>query len=124
MASTTDLMSLRAVRQLRRIRAFYAVGALLWAASTAWTAWHSPGSRQMWVSALLLVIFTGLLAAAALWLQRCQAAARPAPCIMRRRRRRADRATRTPDPEARESAEGAGVRPGRAGADTSICWSR
>ncbi|MGV9907483.1 hypothetical protein ACWDU8_34220, partial [Streptomyces sp. NPDC003388] len=75
MASTTDLMSLRAVRQLRRIRAFYAVGALLWAASTAWTAWHSPGSRQMWVSALLLIIFTGLLAAAALWLQRCQAAA-------------------------------------------------
>ncbi|MDI1455809.1 MULTISPECIES: hypothetical protein [unclassified Streptomyces] len=79
MASTTDLMSLRAVRQLRRIRAFYAVGALLWAASTAWTAWHSPGSRQMWVSALLLIIFTGLLAAAALWLQRCQAAAPARP---------------------------------------------
>ncbi|MEU1707812.1 hypothetical protein ABZ478_20880 [Streptomyces sp. NPDC005706] len=72
MASTTDLMSLRAVRQLRRIRAFYAVGALLWAASTAWTGWQSPGSRQMWVSALLLVIFAGLLAAASLWLQRLQ----------------------------------------------------
>ncbi|MFF8477128.1 MULTISPECIES: hypothetical protein [unclassified Streptomyces] len=73
MASTTDLMSLRAVRQLRRVRAFYAMGALLWAASTAWTSWHSPGTRQMWVSALLLAIFAGLLAATTLWLQRFRA---------------------------------------------------
>ncbi|MEU1466381.1 hypothetical protein ABZ467_38480 [Streptomyces sp. NPDC005727] len=73
MASTTDrINSLRAVRQLRRVRTFYAVGVLVWAASTAWTGWQIPGSRQMWVSALLLAIFTGLLFAASLWLQRLQ----------------------------------------------------
>ena len=59
MASKTDrVMSLRAVRQLRRIRAFYTAGVLLWTASTAWSGWQSPGSRQMWVSALLLAVFT------------------------------------------------------------------
>ncbi|MER6431905.1 hypothetical protein ABT272_29890 [Streptomyces sp900105245] len=73
MASTTDrIKSLRAVRQLRRVRTFYAVGVLVWAASTAWTGWQTPGSRQMWVSALLLAIFTGLLLTASLWLQRLQ----------------------------------------------------
>ncbi|MFH8804897.1 hypothetical protein ACH4F6_35945 [Streptomyces sp. NPDC017936] len=71
MASKTDrVMSLRAVRQLRRVRAFYAGGVLLWAALTAWTGWQLPGSRQMWVSALLLVVFGGLLLTASLWLQR------------------------------------------------------
>ncbi len=65
-------MSLRAVRQLRRVRAFYAVGVLVWAASTAWTGWQTPGSRQMWVSALLLAIFTGLLLTSSIWLQRLQ----------------------------------------------------
>ncbi|MER6033940.1 hypothetical protein ACIRU2_18490 [Streptomyces sp. NPDC101169] len=79
MASSTDLVSLRAVRQLRRVRAFYAVGVLLWTASTAWTSWQSPGSRQMWVSALLLAVFAGLLTATTLWLQRLQAASAPAP---------------------------------------------
>ncbi|MFF7858060.1 hypothetical protein [Streptomyces sp. NPDC007904] len=80
MASKTDrVMSLRAVRQLRRIRAFYSAGILLWAASTAWTGWESPGSRQMWVSALLLVVFTGLLLAASLWLRRLEAAGSPEP---------------------------------------------
>lgn len=75
MASTTDrIKSVRAVRQLRRVRSFYATAALVWAASTAWTGWQSPGSRQMWVSALLLTVFTGLLLAASLWLQRLQAA--------------------------------------------------
>ncbi len=81
MASTTDrVKSLRAVRQLRQVRVFYAVGVLLWAVSTAWTSWQSPGSRQMWVSALLLAIFTVLLVTASFWLQRLQAAgsARPA----------------------------------------------
>ncbi|MFF8323021.1 hypothetical protein ACF06V_38500 [Streptomyces bobili] len=75
MASTTDrVMSLRAVRQLRRVRAFYTGGALLWAVLTAWTAWQSPGSRQMWVSALLLAAFSGLLLTASLWLHRLQTA--------------------------------------------------
>ncbi|MCX5386861.1 hypothetical protein [Streptomyces sp. NBC_00083] len=74
MASKTELVvSLRAVRQLRQVRAFYALGLALWAASTAWTAWQSPGSRQMWVSVLLLALFSGLLGLASLWLQRLQA---------------------------------------------------
>ncbi|MEU3298056.1 hypothetical protein ABZ722_37835 [Streptomyces longwoodensis] len=73
MASKTDrVMSLRAVRQLRRVRTFYAGGVLLWAVLTAFTAWQSPGSRQMWVSAILLAVFGGLLLAASLWLQRLQ----------------------------------------------------
>lgn len=73
MASTTDrVMSLRAVRQLHRVRAFYLGGALLWAALTAWTGWQLPGSRQMWVSALLLTVFSGLLLTVSLWLQRLQ----------------------------------------------------
>ncbi|WP_333773590.1 hypothetical protein [Streptomyces sp. IBSBF 3136] len=75
MASKTDrIKSLRAVRQLRRIRTFYAAGALVWAASTAWTGWQTPGGRQMWVSALLLAIFAGLLFTASLLLQRLRAA--------------------------------------------------
>ncbi|MET8116464.1 hypothetical protein [Streptomyces prasinus] len=75
MASTTDrVMSLRAMRQLRRVRAFYTGGVLLWAVLTAWTGWQLPGSRQMWVSALLLAVFSGLLFTASLWLQRLQAA--------------------------------------------------
>ncbi|CAL9666450.1 hypothetical protein SUDANB15_07225 [Streptomyces sp. enrichment culture] len=73
-------MSLRTVRQLRRVRTFYAGGVLLWAVLTAWTTWQLPGSRQMWVSALLLTVFSGLLLTASLWLQRLQATAlrRPA----------------------------------------------
>ncbi|UXY40543.1 hypothetical protein N8I86_38935 (plasmid) [Streptomyces albidocamelliae] len=75
MASTTDrIKSVRAVRQLRRVRTFYMVAVLLWAASTAWTGWQSPGSRPMWVSVLLLAVFTGLLLIASLWLRRLQAA--------------------------------------------------
>ncbi|MER6264708.1 hypothetical protein ABT203_34870 [Streptomyces sp900105245] len=74
MASTADrIKAVRAVRQLRRTRTFYTVGVLVWAASTAWTGWQSPGTRQMWVSALLLTVFTGLLLAASPWLQRLQA---------------------------------------------------
>ncbi|MFJ8697025.1 hypothetical protein [Streptomyces roseolilacinus] len=68
------LMPQRAVRQLRRVRTFYMAGALLWAAAAAWTGRVHPGSRQMWISLLLLVVFTGLLGAASLWLQRLQAA--------------------------------------------------
>ncbi|MFD9467068.1 hypothetical protein [Streptomyces sp. NPDC060027] len=65
-------MFLRAVRQLRRVRTFYAMGILLWSASTLWTAWQSLGSQQMWVSALLLSVFTGLLLTATLSLRRLE----------------------------------------------------
>ncbi|WEP00729.1 hypothetical protein A6P39_044300 (plasmid) [Streptomyces sp. FXJ1.172] len=61
---------LRAVRQLHRVRSFYAVGVLLWAVSAAWTGWQAPGSRQMWVSVLLLAVFTALLTTATLSLLR------------------------------------------------------
>ncbi|MFM9558207.1 MULTISPECIES: hypothetical protein [Streptomyces] len=58
------------VRQLRRIRAFYATAAVLWAASAAEEGWTRPGSRPMWVSVVLLVVFTGLLSMTSLWLRR------------------------------------------------------
>jgi hypothetical protein len=64
---------LRAVRQMRRIQAFYALGALLWAATAAWGGWQNPGSRQMWVPVLLLVVFAGLLSATTLWLRQHRA---------------------------------------------------
>ncbi|MFH8776439.1 hypothetical protein [Streptomyces sp. NPDC017958] len=51
---TERIQFLRAVRQLHRVRSFYTAGVLLWAASTAWTDWQTPGSRQMRVSALLV----------------------------------------------------------------------
>ncbi|RAJ63678.1 hypothetical protein K376_00773 [Streptomyces sp. PsTaAH-130] len=61
---------LRAVRQLHRVRSFYAAGVLLWAGATAWSGWQAPGSRQMWVSVLLLGVFTALLVTAGLSLRR------------------------------------------------------
>ena len=71
MAPKTERIEfLRAVRQLHRVRSFYAAGVLLWAASTAWTGWQATGSRQMWVSVLLLAVFTGLLVTAGLTLRR------------------------------------------------------
>ncbi|MFJ4467183.1 hypothetical protein ACIP2X_06615 [Streptomyces sp. NPDC089424] len=74
MAPKTDhLIPSRAVRQLRRVRAFYAGGALLWAAA-AWTGWANSASRQMWVSLLLLVVFSALLFTASVWLRRLRAA--------------------------------------------------
>ncbi|MGW7439253.1 hypothetical protein [Streptomyces sp. NPDC054849] len=76
---TQHLRSLRAVRQLRRVRTLYTAGALLWAAASVWTGRTDPGSRQMWVSLLLLAVFTVLLGMASLWLQRLQAAAGPMP---------------------------------------------
>ncbi|MFF0303936.1 hypothetical protein ACFYTV_24945 [Streptomyces sp. NPDC004562] len=57
-------------RQLRRVRTLYAGGALLWASSSLVTAWSSPGSRPMWTSVLLLVVFTGLLGLSSWWLRR------------------------------------------------------
>ncbi|CAL2067518.1 conserved hypothetical protein [Streptomyces murinus] len=61
---------LRAVRQLRRVRSFYAAGVLLWAGSTVWSGRQAPGSREMWVSVLLLAVFTALLVTAGLSLRR------------------------------------------------------
>ncbi|GAA2610171.1 MULTISPECIES: hypothetical protein [Streptomyces] len=70
MASKTErIQFLRAARQLRRIRSFYAAAMVLWAGSAAWTGWQAPGSRQMWVSVLLLAVFTVLLATASLSLR-------------------------------------------------------
>ncbi|MFI7382877.1 hypothetical protein [Streptomyces sp. NPDC049813] len=79
MTATTELPERpsAAVRGLRRMRGFYGGGTLLWAASAAWTGWLNPGSRQMWVSLLLLAVFGGLLATASLWLGRT-ARSRPA----------------------------------------------
>ncbi|MER5829961.1 hypothetical protein ABT116_03870 [Streptomyces sp. NPDC002130] len=74
MASQTDhAESVRALRQLRRMRTFYAGGAVLWAVSAASVGWADPGSRQMWVSVVLLVVFASLLAMTSLWLRRNQA---------------------------------------------------
>ncbi|MEU6587642.1 hypothetical protein ABZ923_00095 [Streptomyces sp. NPDC046881] len=70
---TERVMFLRAVRQLYRVRTFYAGGVLLWAVCTTCTSWQAPGSRQMWVSVLLLAVFTGLLVTAALSLRRLEA---------------------------------------------------
>ncbi|NED13915.1 hypothetical protein [Streptomyces sp. SID9124] len=70
---TERIQFLRALRQLHRARSFYAVGALLWAASVAWSGWQAPGSRQMWVSAVLLAVFAGLLVTAAVSLRRLAA---------------------------------------------------
>ncbi|GHG24062.1 hypothetical protein CP979_26890 [Streptomyces filamentosus] len=71
---STHLTSLRAVRELRRIRSFYTAGVLLWASAGAWSGWTHPGSRQMWVSLLLLSVFTGLLATTSVWLSRLRSA--------------------------------------------------
>jgi hypothetical protein len=80
MAPETDHSeSVRILRQLRRMRLFYAGGAALWAVSTALVGWDEPGSRQMWVSVIFLVVFTGLLSATSLWLWRQQPARADGP---------------------------------------------
>ncbi|MFF0383583.1 hypothetical protein [Streptomyces sp. NPDC004286] len=80
MAAKTDHSRImRAVRQLRRVRAFYATGVALWLTAAIWTGWMSPGSRQMWVSVLLLTLFAGLLATATMWLQRLRTRNAEAP---------------------------------------------
>ncbi|MEH0416237.1 hypothetical protein [Streptomyces sp. B21-083] len=80
MAPETDhAASVRALRQLRRIRLFYAGGVVLWAVSAALVGWDDPGSRQMWVSVVLLLVFTGLLSATSVWLGRRQAAGADGP---------------------------------------------
>ncbi|GGS15016.1 MULTISPECIES: hypothetical protein [Streptomyces] len=67
---TERIQFLRAERQLRCIRSFYAAAILLWTGSAAWTGWQAPGSRQMWASILLLAVFAVLLATASLALRR------------------------------------------------------
>jgi putative exporter of polyketide antibiotics len=42
----------------------------MWAASATWLGREHPGSRQMWVSVLFLVVFAGLLSVTSLWLWR------------------------------------------------------
>ncbi|WP_225631396.1 hypothetical protein [Streptomyces solaniscabiei] len=76
---TERIQFLRAVRQLRRIRSFYAAGILLWTGSALWTGWQAPGSRQMWVSVLLMAVFTALLVTASLSLRRLPAPATGRP---------------------------------------------
>ncbi|MEU9737031.1 hypothetical protein [Streptomyces sp. NPDC048002] len=81
MAPKKDHLQLwRAVRQMRRVRTFYALGVLLWAATAAWGGWQNPGGRQMWVPVLMLLVFAGLLCATSLWLRqhRTEDADRPA----------------------------------------------
>ncbi|EGX58143.1 hypothetical protein SZN_19245 [Streptomyces zinciresistens K42] len=56
------------------MRAWYAAGVLLWAASSLGTAWSSPGSRPMWTSVLLLVVFTSLLGLSSWWLRSLKSA--------------------------------------------------
>ncbi|GGQ09660.1 hypothetical protein GCM10010249_30310 [Streptomyces roseolilacinus] len=65
-----------AVRQLRRIRSMYAAGAALWGLGALLEASERPGSRQMWVFVLLLVIFASLLAATFALLRRHETATR------------------------------------------------
>lgn len=55
------------------MRTFYAGGALLWAVSAVSAGWDDPGSRQMWVSVVFLVVFAALLGMTSLWLWRQQA---------------------------------------------------
>ncbi|WAU78552.1 hypothetical protein O1Q96_01640 (plasmid) [Streptomyces sp. Qhu-G9] len=71
--------SLRAVRHLHRMRTFYGAAVLLWAASAAWSGWEYPESRQMWVSVLFLVVFTGLLSVTSVWVRRLQDAGADKP---------------------------------------------
>ncbi|WP_229695628.1 hypothetical protein [Streptomyces lacrimifluminis] len=46
----------------------------MWAVSAVLVGWDDPGSRQMWVSVIFLVLFIGLLSVTSLWLWRQQAA--------------------------------------------------
>lgn len=70
---TEHITPARAVQQLRRVRSFYTLGALLWAASATWSGWQAPGSPQMWACLLLLAVFSSLLGTTSLFLRRLQA---------------------------------------------------
>lgn len=88
----------RTLRQLNRVRGFYGVGVALWAISTTWAAWDSPGSRPMWTSVLLLAVFVGLLALTTLWLRRLGGAGAAEPA-----RHAAPRSTSVPSISASRS---------------------
>ncbi|MFF3016611.1 hypothetical protein [Streptomyces sp. NPDC057939] len=90
---TPAVFAPRAVRQLRRIRAAYACGFVLWAGGAAWEGWQRPGSRHMWMLLLLLALFSGLLALTVVSLARLRKASRGAPAAAP-----AARATRRPEP--------------------------
>jgi hypothetical protein len=60
----------RAVRQLRRIRSFYAAAMVLWAGSAALTSWQAAGSRQLTVCVALLAVFAALFVMASVALRR------------------------------------------------------
>ncbi|MFG2603462.1 hypothetical protein ACGFT2_07925 [Streptomyces sp. NPDC048514] len=80
MASETEhAESVRALRQMRRMRKFYAGGAVLWSASASLAALDDAGSRQMWVSVVFLAVFVALLSMTSLWLRRRPAARRSEP---------------------------------------------
>lgn len=85
MASEKKLYPLvpRAARQLRRVRSLYAGGIALWAVGLLLTWDRSPGSRQMWMSLLMLAVFTALLSVTVFRLWRHTAALRPAPGTLR-----------------------------------------
>ncbi|WP_411103053.1 hypothetical protein [Streptomyces sp. cmx-4-9] len=72
MEPTPAPLAPRVVRQLRRIRTVYASGLALWAAGTVWEGRQHPGSPGMWLSLLLLAVFTGLftLTVTSLWRHR------------------------------------------------------
>ena len=65
----------RAVRQLRRIRSFYAAATVLWAGSAALTSWQAAGSRQLTVCVTLLAVFAALFVMASIALRRLGASA-------------------------------------------------
>ncbi|MEV5398171.1 hypothetical protein AB0N26_18560 [Streptomyces cellulosae] len=65
----------RAVRQLRRIRSFYAAAMVLWAGSAALTSWQAAGSRQLTVCVTLLAVFAALFLTASVALRRLGASA-------------------------------------------------
>ncbi|MEU5460805.1 hypothetical protein ACH4KU_07105 [Streptomyces althioticus] len=60
----------RAVRQLRRIRSFYAAATVLWAGSAVLTRWQAAGSRQLMVCVVLLAVFAALFVMASVALRR------------------------------------------------------
>ncbi|MGX1886858.1 hypothetical protein [Streptomyces sp. NPDC055287] len=75
-SKTREPLAPWAVRQLRRTRSIYVAGIAVWAAGAGLEGWQHPGSREMWVFVLFLVVFTGLLSMTSWWLWRHQTALR------------------------------------------------
>ncbi len=78
----------RAVRQLRRIRSFYAAAMVLWAGSAALTSWQAAGSRQLTVCVALLAVFAALFVTVSVALRRLEV-----PATAERARRHATAST-------------------------------